>query len=55
MPWIIQQISARRYAIYNPITGQIHSKSTTWKKAQAQVRLLRYIEQEGGKLYYNVM
>ena len=39
MPYIIHKVS-NGYQVVNPLTGRIHSKHTSKKKAQAQVRLL---------------
>lgn len=46
MPYKINQISPRRYEVINSKTGTIHSKSTTKKKAEAQLRLLENLEKK---------
>lgn len=46
MPYKINQISPRRYQVVNAETGTIHSKSTTRKKAEAQLRLLENLEKK---------
>jgi hypothetical protein len=41
MPYVIRKVRGRNlYSVKNPVTGKIHSKATTKKKAEAQVRLL---------------
>ena len=41
MPYVIRKVRGRNlYSVKNPVTGKVHSKATTKKKAQAQVRLL---------------
>jgi len=53
MPYSLEQISPRRYSVINTNTGQLHSKHTSKKKAEAQIRLLNGIEHgmkvKGGK------
>jgi len=54
MPYELEQISPRRYSVMNTNTGQLHSKHTSKKKAEAQIRLLNGIEHgmkvKGGKI-----
>jgi hypothetical protein len=49
MPYQIKQISPRRYSVINSKTGEVHAKSTTKAKAEAQVRLLEAAEKNGKK------
>jgi hypothetical protein len=49
MPYQIKQISPRRYSVINSKTGEIHSKSTTKEKAEAQIRLLEQLEKKSKK------
>lgn len=45
MPFKIRKLPNRpRYRVYNADTGEIYAYSTTKKKAEAQVRLLRMVE-----------
>jgi hypothetical protein len=40
MPWVIRKIRGKNlYSVKNPKTGAVHSKGTTLKKAQAQIKL----------------
>lgn len=48
MPYNIRKVKNQPcYKVVNSETGKIHSKCTTKKKAQAQVRLLHSLEQKG--------
>ena len=38
-----------RFKVVNTKTGYVHSKSTTKKKAEAQVRLLEQVEEQKKK------
>jgi hypothetical protein len=49
MPYEMKQISPRRYSVINSKTGEIHSKSTTKAKAEAQIRLLDQLEKKSKK------
>ena len=40
MPYEIKQISPRKYQVINMLTGKVHSKGTTLKKAKQQVNIL---------------
>jgi len=51
MPYVITQISKRRYKVSNPKTGRVYSKKTTYQKAQAQVHLLRAIDKNTNAWY----
>ncbi len=44
MPYELIQISPRRFSVINKETGEVHAKSTTKAKAEAQLRLLRGVE-----------
>ena len=44
MPYQLVQISPRRFSVINKETGEVHAKSTTKAKAEAQLRLLRGVE-----------
>ena len=46
MPYQINQISPRKFEVVNIETGTIHSKGTTKKKAEAQLRLLDNLEKK---------
>jgi hypothetical protein len=46
MPYQINQISPRKFEVVNTETGTIHSKGTTKKKAEAQLRLLDNLEKK---------
>ena len=40
MPYIIKKVKGGKFSLVNRITGKVHSKGTTLKKAEAQQRLL---------------
>ena len=44
MPYQIIQISPRRYAVVNSITGKVHAKNTTLTKAKKQIHLMQMID-----------
>ena len=44
MPYEIKHISSNKFQVINRISGKLHSKGTTLEKAQAQVRLMEYME-----------
>ena len=44
MPLIITPLKSGKYQVKNKATGQIHSKATTLKKAEKQVKLLNWID-----------
>lgn len=46
MPYQINQISPRKFEVVNTKTGTIHSKGTSKKKAEAQLRLLDNLEKK---------
>lgn len=48
MPYEIRQISPRRYEVRNMLTGKIHAKHTSLKKAKQQVNILHTGEGIGG-------
>lgn len=47
MPYVIKQISPRKYQVINMLTGKVHSKGTTLKKAKQQVNILHTGEGAG--------
>jgi len=49
MPYEIRQLSPRKFEVINPISGEIHAKHTSLKKAKAQVRLLLSVMKNEGK------
>ena len=51
MPYIIEKVG-HLYRVINPISGKIHSKGTSKKKALAQVRLMHMIDTK--KIFGNV-
>jgi len=44
MPLTITHLKNGKYQVKNNTTGKIHSKGTTKKKADKQVRLLNWID-----------
>jgi hypothetical protein len=44
MPYEIKHISSNKFLVINRINGKIHSRGTTLEKAEAQVRLMQYID-----------
>ena len=45
MPFKMRKLPNRdRYRVYNADTGEIYAYSTTKRKAEAQLRLLRMVE-----------
>lgn len=44
MPFVIEQISPRRYRVVNTDSGKVHAKRTTEQKARRQIFLLRRYE-----------
>jgi hypothetical protein len=48
MPYVVKKIpgAKTRFKVVNTKTGYVHSKSTTLKKAQTQVRLLKQLEKK---------
>jgi len=42
MPFQILKVG-RAYAVINAVTGQVHAKHTSLKKAKAQIRLLHML------------
>ena len=46
MPYEIKHISSNKFQVINRITHKIHSKGTTLEKAQAQVRLMEYMDEK---------
>ena len=49
MPYEIRQLSPRKFEVINPVSGEIHAKHTSLKKAKAQVRLLLSVMKKEGK------
>jgi len=49
MPYKIRKIKSRKYKVVNSKTGKVYSKSTTLKKAKAQVKFLGMIESRKNK------
>jgi hypothetical protein len=41
MPYAIRQNRDGSYRVVNAVTGKVHARRTTRRRAQAQVRLLR--------------
>ena len=51
MPIVIRKLPNKDlYRVYNKETGEVHSKATTKKKAEAQKRLLDKIDSEKDKV-----
>ena len=46
MPYEIKHISSNKFQVINRISGKLHSKGTTLEKAQAQVRLMEYMDEK---------
>ena len=44
MPYEIKHISSNKFQVINRINGKIRSRGTTLEKAQAQVRLMQYMD-----------
>ena len=44
MPYAIRQNRDGSYRVVNALTGRVHAKRTTRRRAQAQVRLLQQRE-----------
>jgi hypothetical protein len=58
MPYIINKHKENNkvcYSVVNKLTGTLHSKCSTKKKAEAQKRLLEQIEQRGGEMYHQIL
>lgn len=47
MPYTIRKLPNKyRYKVYNSISGKVHAKNTTLKKAKRQVALLTKLSKE---------
>jgi hypothetical protein len=46
MPYEIIKKPSGKYQVINKITGEIHAKGTTLKKAKAQIRLLEMVDRK---------
>jgi len=44
MPYEIKHVSRNKFQVINRISGKLHSKGTTLEKAEAQIRLMEYID-----------
>ena len=44
MPYEIKHISSNKFQVINRINGKIHSRGTTLEKAEAQIRLMEYMD-----------
>jgi hypothetical protein len=44
MPYKIRKLKSNKYKVVNSMTGKIYSRSTTLKRAKAQIRLLGMTE-----------
>ena len=44
MPYEIKHISSNKFQVINRINGNIHSRGTTLEKAEAQIRLMEYMD-----------
>jgi len=44
MPFKIVKKSNGRYKVINKITGKVHAKNTTLKKAKSQIKLIEYLD-----------
>ena len=46
MPYILERVpnTKTRYSVVNKLTNEVHSKSTSLKKAKAQIRLLEMLD-----------
>jgi len=44
MPYQITKIGNNKYQVKNKITGKIHAKGTTKKKAESQVKLMEWMD-----------
>ena len=44
MPLIITRLKNNKYQVKNAITGEIHAKGTTKKKAENQVKLIHLLD-----------
>ena len=51
MPFAIIKVKKNKFSVINTRTGVIHSKHTSLKKAEAQVRLLYMVDHN--KKYFN--
>ena len=46
MPYKLIRLNNKCYSVKNTITGKLHSKCSTLKNAEKQLRLLNYIERK---------
>lgn len=44
MPLVIKRLKNNKYQVKNSLTGEIHAKGTTKKKAENQVQLIQLLE-----------
>ena len=44
MPYEIKHVSRNKFQVINRISGKLQSKGTTLEKAEAQVRLMQYMD-----------
>ena len=59
MPYELRRKNSKCWEVINPKTGEIHSKCTTKKKGEAQIRLLQSLQgsgivEEAKKLYNKI-
>jgi hypothetical protein len=44
MPYKLMKLKNNKYRVINKITGKVHAKSTTLKKAEKQIRLMQWLD-----------
>lgn len=45
MPYRLVPLGGGKYRVENAVTGKVHAKRTTKRKAEQQIRLMRSIDQ----------
>ena len=44
MPFLLEQVSKTKYKLSNPITGRVHSYSSTMKNIKKQIDLIKNVD-----------